>query len=161
MKKYLFTLLVYLCCSQVYGQSISLINLINLTSLNNQQAGDNLTSAKVWALQFGEQVDGFVAEHYQTAAPADKIETIIVGVGAKTSSGAVLHTVSYLSANVQNIINLVGQTKNSGLTLFFRGSDKADNIYIYENFLYHMVVRIALDNAKATIDVTQKQVFAE
>lgn len=161
MKKYLFALIVYLCCTRVYGQSINLANLINLTSLNNKQAGDNLTSSKTWGLQFGEDINGFVVEHYQTAAVANTPETVIVGAGIKTSSGSVLHTVSYVSANTHNIVNLIGQVKNLGLTLFFRGSDKQDNIYIYDSFLYHMVARISIDNSKGVIDVTQKQVFVE
>lgn len=161
MKKYLFTLLVIICCTHTYGQSITLINLINLTSLNNQQAGDNLTSAKTWHLQYGEELNGFVVEHYQTTAPQDKIETIIIGTGFKTASGSVLRTVSYVCPNVQNVINMVAQTKTSGLTMFFQGSDKLDNIYIYDNFLYHMVVRLSIGNNKATIDISQKQVFAE
>jgi hypothetical protein len=152
MKKYLLTLLVYLCCTQSYGQTISLLNLINLTSLNNVQAGSNLTSGKTWGLQYGEEVNGFLIEHYQTPGFTNKKETIIIGAGFKTSSGSILRTVSYVSPNMQDAINLVGQTKIS---------DQKDNIYIYENFLYHMVVRLSLDNSKGVIDVTQKQVFVE
>ncbi|MDB5003119.1 MAG: hypothetical protein JWQ34_1344 [Mucilaginibacter sp.] len=161
MKKYLLTLLVYLCCVHSYGQTISLFNLINLTSLNNLQAGSNLTSGKTWCLQYGEQVNGFLIEHYQTPGFTNKKETIIIGAGSKTSSGSILHTVSYITPNTQDVINLVKQTKISGLTMFFQGADKLDNIYIYENFLYHMVVRLSLDNSKGVIDVTQKQVFVE
>jgi hypothetical protein len=161
MKKYLLTLVIYLCCAHVYGQSLSLLNLINLTSLNNEQAGNTLTSAKTWHMQYGEELNGFVVEHFQTSAVQNKTETIIIGTGVKTSSGAILHTVSYVSPNPQDVINLTGQAKTSGLIRNFRGSDKKDNIYIYESFLYHMVVRLAIDNSKGVIDVTQKTVFVE
>ena len=161
MKKHLLTLLVYLCCAHSYGQTISLLNLINLTSLNNVQAGSNLTSGKTWGLQYGEEINGFLIEHYQTPGFTNKKETIIIGAGFKTSSGSILRTVSYVSPNMQDAINLVGQTKISGLTMFFKGSDQKDNIYIYENFLYHIIVRLSLDNSKGVIDVTQKQVFVE
>lgn len=161
MKKYLLTLIIYLCCTNLHAQSISLLNLINLTSLNNAQAGNTLTAGKVWYLQYGEELNGFVVEHYQSVAQPVKKETIIIGTGFKTASGAVLHTVSYVSPKTQDVINLVGQTKTSGLAIFFQGSDAKDNIYIYENFLYHMVVRLSLDNSKGTIDITQKQVFVE
>jgi hypothetical protein len=161
MKKYLLTLLVYLCCTQLHAQSISLLNLINLTSLNNAQAGTTLTSGKVWYMQYGEELDGFVVEHYQSMSQPVKKETIIIGKGFKTANGSILRTVSYVSPNAQDVINLVGQTKISGLAIFFQGSDVKDNIYIYENFLYHMVVRLALDNSKGVIDITQKQVFVE
>jgi hypothetical protein len=161
MKKYLLTLIVYLCCTHLHAQSISLLNLINLTSLNNTQAGTTLTSGKVWYMQYGEELNGFVVEHYQSMAQPVKKETIIIGTGFKTASGSVLHTVSYVSPNAQDVINLVGQIKTSGLAIFFQGSDAKDNIYIYENFLYHMVVRLALNNSKGVIDITQKQVFVE
>jgi hypothetical protein len=161
MKKYLLTLLVYLCCTQLHAQSISLLNLINLTSLNNAQAGTTLTSGKQWYMQYGEELNGFVVEHYQSMAEPVKKQTIIIGQGFKTASGSILRTVSYVSPNPQDVINLVGQTKTSGLAIFFQGSDVKDNIYIYENFLYHVVVRLALDNSKGVIDITQKQVFVE
>ncbi len=161
MKKYLLTLLVYLCCAQSYGQTISLLNLINLTSLNNAQAGSTLTSGKTWGLQYGEEINGFLIEHYQTPGFTNKKETIIIGAGSKTSSGAILHTVSYISPNIQDVINLVGQAKISGLSMFFQGSDQKDNIYIYENFLYHVVVRLSIDSSKGVIDITQKTVFVE
>jgi hypothetical protein len=83
----------------------------------------------------------------QLSQPVKK-ETIIIGQGFKTANGSILRTVSYVSPNTQDVINLVGQTKTSGLAIFFQGSDAKDNIYIYENFLYHMVVRLALDNSK-------------
>jgi hypothetical protein len=161
MKKYLLTLIIYLCCTQLRAQSISLLNLINLTSLNNAQAGNTLTAGKVWYMQYGEDLNGFVVEHYQSAAQPVKKETTIIGQVFKTASGAILRTVSYISPNTQDVINLVGQTKISGLSLFFRGSDAKDNIYIYDNFLYHMVVRLSIDNTKGVIDVTQKKVFVE
>jgi hypothetical protein len=161
MKKYLLTIIVYLCCTHLHAQRITLLNLINLTSLNNAQAGNTLTSGKTWQMQYGEELNGFVVEHYQTLAPQNKIETIIIGTGFKTASGAVLHTVSYISPNTQDIMNLTGQAKASGLIQNFRGSDKLDNIYIYESFLYHMVVRLAIDNSKGVIDITQKQIFVE
>jgi hypothetical protein len=161
MKKYLLTLIVYLCCTHLYAQSISLLNLINLTSLNNAQAGTTLTSGKVWYMQYGEELNGFVVEHYQSMSQPVKKETIIIGSGSKTATGAILRTVSYVSPNSQDVINLVGQTKTAGLTIFFQGSDAKDNIYIYDNFLYHVVVRLALDNNKGVIDITQKKVFVE
>lgn len=161
MKRYLLTLIVFVCGTQVYGQSITLLNLINLTSLNNVQAGTTLTANKVWAMQYGEELSGFVVEHYQSTAQPVKKETIILGNGFKTASGSVLHTVSYVSPTIQDVINLVAQTKTASLVKFFQGSDKKDNIYIYDNFLYHVIVRLSIDNSKGVIDITQKLVFAE
>lgn len=162
IKKYLLTIAIYLCCTQVFGQSINFLNLVNLTSLNNEQAGSTLTANKAWALQYGEEIKGFVVEHYQTTGvPQNKKETIIIGQGTKTANGSVLHTVSYISPNTRDVLNLTTQAKGQGLIQNFRGSDSTDNIYIYENILYHMVVRISLNNDKAVIDITQKQIFVE
>jgi len=161
MKKLLLTVAIYLCCTHAFGQSINLLNIINLTDLNNDQAGSILTANKIWALQYGEEINGFVVEHYQTTSKLTKKETIIVGQGTKTLSGGVLRTVSYVSPNTQDVINLVGRAKGQSLVKNFRGSDRTDNIYIYENLLYHMVVRLSLKNDKAVIDITQKQIFVE
>lgn len=162
MKKCLLTIAIYLCCNHAFGQSINLLNILNLTSLNNDQAGSNLTVNKTWALQYGEELDGFVVEHYQTTGvPQNKKETIIIGQGTKTATGGVLRTVSYISPKTQDVINLTGQAKSLSLIQNFRGSDRTNNIYIYESQLYHMVVRISLNNDKAVIDVTQKQIFVE
>ncbi|MFD2863912.1 hypothetical protein [Mucilaginibacter antarcticus] len=161
MKKYLLIVLFYLYCNQLQAQSISLLNLINLANLNNTQIGSTLTSNKVWAMQYGEELDGFVVEHYQTTAQPVKKETIIGGVGFKTATGSVLHTVSYVSPNVQYVINLVAETKKAGLNMFFQGSDARDNIYIYESFLYHVVIRLAINNSKGVIDITQKHALVQ
>ena len=160
MKKYLLVVFLYLCGINVHAQSIALDNLINLTSLTNQQAGETLTAGKVFKLQYGEEVNGFVVQHYQTNAPGNKLETVTVGVGFKLANGVILHAVNYFSADPKNITNLISQTKSNSLTLSFQGADKDDNIYIYDNFLYHVVIRLRLDQTKGIIDVTQKQVFA-
>lgn len=161
MKKPLLTIAIYLCCMHAFGQSINLLNIVNLTGLNNDQVGSTLTSNKVWALQYGEEINGFVVEHFQTTATPTNKETLIVGQGNKRANGGILRTVSYISPNTKDIINLTGQAKGLGLIQNFRGSDKADNIYIYESILYHMVVRISLNNDKGVIDITQKQIFLE
>ncbi|WP_214069968.1 hypothetical protein [Mucilaginibacter sp. dw_454] len=162
MKKCLLTIAIYLSCAHAFGQSTSLLNLINMTSLNNEQAGNNLTANKAWALQYGEDQNGMVVEHYQTTGVVqNKKETIILGQGYKTANGGILHTISYVSPNPQDVINLAGQAKASLLIQNFRGSDKDYNIYIYESILYHMVVRISLNNDKGVIDITQKQIFVE
>lgn len=161
MKKYLLIGLLYMCYTNVHGQSINLINLINLTNLNNTDAGNDLTSGKVFGLQLGEEINGFVVEHYQTNAPANKQETVIVGTGYKTANGNVLHSVSYITVNAQNVVNLIGQAKGANLQLTFQGADPQDNIYIYDNFLYHVIFRINFTQTKGVIDISQKQVFVE
>ncbi|MES2809009.1 MAG: hypothetical protein V4619_10315 [Bacteroidota bacterium] len=161
MKKYLLIVLFYMCCNQLHAQSITLLNLLNLANLNNAQIGTTLSANKVWALQYGEELNGFVVEHYQTTAQPVKKETIICGTGFKTATGAVLHSLSYVSPTIQDVINLVGETKKAGLNMFFQGSDPKDNIYIYENFLYHVVVRLAINNSKGVIDITQKHALVQ
>ncbi|MFD2147153.1 hypothetical protein [Mucilaginibacter antarcticus] len=45
--------------------------------------------------------------------------------------------------------------------MFFQGSDARDNIYIYESFLYHVVIRLAINNSKGVIDITQKHALVQ
>jgi len=161
MRKILLTLLICGFAASAGAQSITLLNLMNLTSLNNQQAADDIAARKAFKLQYGEEVDGFLVEGYTTTAPPKKLETIIVGRGFKLASGGVLHTASYVSANPQDVINLIGQVKGANLKQTFHGADNKDNIYIYDSFLYHMIVRMSFDGTRSTVDVSQKQVFVE
>ncbi|HTH81741.1 MAG TPA: hypothetical protein VL490_02325 [Mucilaginibacter sp.] len=159
MKRLLIVICLYFACSQTYGQSITLLKLINLFNLTDEQVASDLLSSKVFTLQYGEEVNGFVVKHYQTNAHPDKMETVLVGTGFKAIGGAVLHTISYVSNNTQNTINLMGQARAYGFSLTFQGVDHDDNIYIYDNFLYHMVVHISINNTKSAIDISQKQMF--
>jgi hypothetical protein len=160
MKRSLLIVLLFFCFINVYGQSITLLDLSNLTSLNLKQADDYFAATKRFKLQFGEEVNGFIVEHYQTPAQAGKQETVIVGTGFKTASGAVLYAVSYETNDPQDIINLINQTKHAGLLLTFQGADDHNNIYIYDSFLYHVIFRLSFNQTTGIIDLTQKQVFA-
>jgi hypothetical protein len=143
------------------AQSISLFELANLTSLTSTQIENYFTSGKVFKLQYGEEVNGFVLKHYQTSDKDSKVETVITGTGYKTASGAILYTVSYVTSDPQNIINMVNQTKKVNLKLGFQGADPANNIYMYDNFLYHVIIKLNFGQTVGTVDVTQKQVFVQ
>ena len=161
MRKFLLALLILGWGASAGAQSISLLNLMNLTSLSNKQAADDIAARKAFKLQYGEEIDGFLIEGYTTNAARNKLETVIVGRGFKLASGGVLHTASYVSANAQDVVNLMGQVKGANLKQTFHGADGKDNIYIYDSFLYHMVVRINFDGTRSTVDISQKQVFIE
>lgn len=161
MKKYLFALLFLSCVAVARGQSISLLNLANLTNLTNKQAAEDIASRKVFKLQHGELIDSFLVEHYQTTAPKNKLETIVVGKGYKLATGGVLHTVTYVSADPQNVINLMAQAKSVNLLEGFHGADQYDKIYVFDNSLYRVVVRMSFDQKRSTIDISQKQVLTE
>ena len=161
MRKLLLALLISGWSASAGAQSINLLNLMNLSSLNNKQAADDLAARKAFKLDFGQEIDGFVVEGYISNAPRNKLETIIVGRGFKLASGGVLHTVSYISANAQDVINLMGQVKSANLKQTFRGADEKDNIYIFDSFLYHMVVRMNFDGTRSIVEVSQKQLFVE
>lgn len=161
MRKLLSALLILGCCASAGAQSINLLNLTNLTSLSNKQAADDIGARKLFKLQSGEEIDGFLVEIYQTTAERNKLETIVVGKGFKLASGGVLHTVSYVSANPQDVINLMGQIKSINVKQSFHGADQFDNIYIFDSFLYHMLVRMSFDGTRSTVDISQKQVFVE
>jgi len=161
MRKFLLALLILGWGASAGAQSISLLNLINLTGLNSKQAADDLAARKAFKLEYGQEIDGFLVEGYITTAPRNKLETVIVGKGFKLASGGVLHSVSYVSANAQDVINLMGQVKGANLKQTFHGADEKDNIYIFDSFLYHMVVRMNFDGTRSTVDISQKQVFVE
>ncbi|WP_457127850.1 hypothetical protein [Mucilaginibacter sp. HD30] len=161
MRKFLLVLLILGWGASAGAQSISLLNLMNLTSLSNQQAADDIAARKVFKLQYGEEVDGFLIEAYTTTAPSNKVETIIVGRGFKLASGGVLHTASYVSANTKDVIKLMAQAKGANLKQSFHGADNKDNIYIYDSILYHMMVRISLDGTRSAVDISEKQLFIE
>ncbi len=156
MKKFLLIPVLFFCCITAYGQSISLIDLTNLTSLNRQQIIDYFVAGRVFKLQDGQEVNGFLVEQYQTNASPSKKEAVFVGGGHKLGGGDILYTASYTTSDPQNIINMINQTKNAGLRLTFQGADRADNIYIYDSFLYHVTIRLSFNQTKGTIDVMQK-----
>src|SRR5215217_205122 len=159
MRKYLVIVAIIALVASARAQSVSLLNLTNLTSLNNKQAADDIAARKVFKLQTGEELDGFLVETYQTVAPRNKVETIVVGKGYKLASGGALYTVTYTSANAQDVINLMGQAKSINVKQTFHGADAYDNIYIFDSFLYRMVVRIRLDGSRSVVDISQKQVM--
>jgi hypothetical protein len=161
MKKYPLVLLIFLSCAHTYGQSISLTNLLNLTSLTSKDASDVLTMGKVFKLKSGEKINEFVTEHYETTAPENRTETIIIGAGSKTSTGGILHTVSYVTTNTQNILNLIAQAKTQELIPIFKGADKKDNVFIYDSFLYHIVFYISHNGDRGVADITQKEVYIQ
>jgi len=109
----------------------------------------------------GENVNGFVVKHYQAFGKTSKAETVLTGKGFKVASGVVLYTVSYVTSDPQNIINLINQTKNVGLKLTFQGADQTNNIYIYDNYLYHVTFKLSFNQTVGSIDITQKEVFAQ
>ncbi len=159
MKKFVLAVAIMALGASARAQNINLLNLTNLTGLNNKQAADDIGARKLFKLQSGEEIDGFLVETYQTQAPRNKVETIVVGKGYKLASGGVLYTVTYTSANVQDVINLMGQAKSINVKQTFHGADAYDNIYIFDSYLYRMVVRIRLDGSRSIIDISQKQVL--
>ena len=161
MKRSLLILSLFFCCIGVRAQTISMFELINLTSLTATQIDNYFLSTKTFKLQFGEEVNGNVLKHYQTTSSANKQETVITGSGYKTASGSILYTVSYVTSDPQNIINMVTQTKAVNLKLSFQGADKSNNIYIYDNFLYHVVIKLNFSQTNGVVDITQKQVFVQ
>jgi len=160
MNKYLLILLLFFGSATTYGQSISLMDLANLTSLKAEQIDNYFIAGKVFKLQMGEDVNGFLVKHYQ-AGKASKSETVLTGAGFKVASGVVLYTVSYVTSDPQNIINLINQTKGIGLKLTFQGADQTKNIYIYDSYLYHVIFKLSFNQTTGSVDISQKQVFAQ
>lgn len=159
MKKFVLAVAIMALGASARAQSISLLNLTNLTSFSNRQAADDLAARKIFKFDSGEMVDGYMEESYISTVLNNKMEKIIVGKGHKLATGAVLHTVSYYSADRKNVVNLMNQYKSIGVKPTFRGADASDNIYIFDSYLYRMTVRISLDKTRSILDVSQKQAF--
>nr|WP_294794776.1 hypothetical protein [uncultured Mucilaginibacter sp.] len=161
MRRFLLALFILGCSATAGAQSINLLNLTSLVSLSNKQAADDFSIGKVFKLKSKEEIGGVGIDTYQTTAARNKVETVVVGKSFKAANGGVLHTVSYISANSQDVINLMGQIRTIGVIQSFNGADQFDNIYIFDSSYYHMVVRISFDGSRSSIDISQKQVFVE
>jgi len=159
-KKPLLILLLFFACINVYGQSVDLLDLTTLASLNSNQVEGYFSSGRVFKLQCGEDVNGFLVKHYLATPKPNKQETILTGAGYKSATGVVLNTISYVTNDPKNIINLINQTKTVGLKLTFQGADGRNNIYVYDSQLFHVVIKLSYNQTFGALDMTQKEVFS-
>jgi len=157
MKKYLLIVLLACCSGHVFGQSITLNDLINISNLPNDDAHNYLVNGKGFKNEYLQDVNGHTVEHLQKNAGNKTHETVIIGEGYKLSNGTMLRTVTYKSQTTQHLFNLITQAKSAGLKMNIQGADAANNIYLFDNSFYHIAVYVNRDNSFGSIEVKQKE----
>lgn len=157
MKKYLFLALLSFCCIDLFGQSITINDLTNLTNLSNGDAHNYLVLTKGFKRKYTQDVDGNTVENLNKIGIEHKEESVAIGVATKLSSGAILRTVAYKTATTKHIFNLITQAKSAGLPMRFQGADSVNNIYLFDNDFFHIVMLISRDNTSGFVEVKQKE----
>ncbi|WDF75391.1 hypothetical protein PQ469_15985 [Mucilaginibacter sp. KACC 22773] len=157
MKKFLFVALLCFCGANLFGQSITVNDLINLTNLTNADAHKYLVLAKGFKKAYTQDVDGNTIEHLSKIDAQKKQESVDIGVALKLSSGAILRTVTYKTARTEQIFHLISQAKKQGLPMKFQGADTINNIYQFDNDFFHIVMYINRDNTSGYVEVKQKE----
>lgn len=160
MRRHLFIILLFFTCSGAYAQSLSFEELLNLTNMTEAQSHDFLTAAKGFKAADDQSFNGHNYQEYKivkgNADKPDKYETVLIGAEVKTSSGSVSHEIIYNTTDDQDLNNLLAQAKKSTLTLIFQGADPNNNIYRFDNSLFHVNISIAFDKKSGNVDVQQK-----
>ncbi|GAA3981166.1 hypothetical protein [Mucilaginibacter dorajii] len=157
MKKYLFITLLCLGCADLFGQSITINDLTNLTSLANEDAHNYVVLSKGFKKEYTQVVDGNVVEHLKKAGADKKEESVEIGEFVKLSSGAILRTVTYKTSTAVQVFNLMTQAKSSGIRMRFQGVDVKNNIYLFDNDFFHITMYISRDNTNGFVQVKQKE----
>ncbi|WP_295719628.1 hypothetical protein [Mucilaginibacter sp.] len=157
MKKYLFLVVTCFCCVDLFGQSVTVNDLTNLVNLSNADAHNYLVLSKGFKKEYTQDVGGNIVEHLHKGGPVNKGEAVVIGVGTKLSSGTILRTVTYTSAITKDIFNLITQAKRLGLDMKFQGADSVNNIYLFDNDFFHIVMLISRDNSSGSVEVKQKE----
>lgn len=157
MKKYLLIALMTCCCVNVFSQSITLNDLINVSNLPNGEAHNYLVLNKGFKNEYLQDVNGNTMEHLHKVAGNKQQETVIIGECTRLSNGSVLRTVVYKSQTTQHLFNLITQAKNAGLKMSMQGADAVNNIYLFDNDLYHIVIFVNRNNTFGSVEVKQKE----
>jgi len=157
MKKALLVVLFLFCGTAMFAQSITINDLANVANLSNAEAHNYLTLGKKFKRQYIQEVDGHQIEHLNRIGPDNKEETIVIGMGDRLSSGAVLRTVNYTSVTSQHILNLIGQAKHMGLIQKLHGSDAKNDIFFFDNDFFHIVIFLNHDNISGSVEIHQKE----
>jgi hypothetical protein len=157
MKKYLFLTLLCLGCVDVFGQSITINDLTNLTNLSNADAHNYLLLAKGFKREYTQEVDGNIVERLNKPSANKNEESVDIGENIKLSSGAILRTVTYKTSTTVHVFNLITQAKSSGIPMRFQGADARNNIYLFDNDFFHITMYISRDNTSGFVQVKQKE----
>jgi hypothetical protein len=157
MKKYLFLALLSFWGVDLFGQSVTINDLTTLSNLSNADAHNYLVLAKGFKKEYTQEVEGRETEHLNKVGGDKNQEKVIVGVGTKLTSGTVLHTVTYTTTTPAHIYHLITQAKKQGLNMKFQGADSVNNIYLFDNDFFHIVMFINRDNTLGSVEIKQKE----
>ena len=157
MKRSLLSLILLFAGITTYGQSITFYDLTNLTNLSDGEAHNYLTLGKVFKHQYLEEVNGVKIEHFRTASPQAKEQTITIGAKNRLNNGTVLHTITYTTRDPQHIVNMIGQAKRAKLIMKFQGTDADNNIYIFDSDFYRVDMYISTTENKGMVKINQKE----
>lgn len=157
MKKTVAVFLLMCLAAGLKAQSISFFDLTNLTNLSEGQAHTYLVLGGVFKHEYQEEVNGKKLEHFRSRSNKVAPQTIVIGQNEVQANGTVLRTVTYTTQDPQDIVNLIAQSKRSGMVLKFQGQDQDNNIYKFDNEFYDIVMLISTNNNKGSVQVTQKE----
>lgn len=157
MKKYLLITLLAFCGADLFGQSITLNDLTNISNLANDEAHNYLVIGKGFKQEYLQEVNGNTLEHLHKVSANKKAETVIIGQGTKLSNGSILRTVTYQSQTAKHLFNLITQAKNAGLKMNIQGADAVNNIYLFDNSFFHIAFFVNRDNTYGSVEVKQKE----
>lgn len=157
MKRYLLVLSLFCLCVSARAQSITFYDLTNLTNLSDGEAHNYLTLGKVFKHQYLEQVNGKRVEHFRSANPKVREQTVTIGVNSVLSNGAVLRTITYTTRDPQHVVNLIAQARRNRMTMKFQGLDAYNNIYVFDNDFYHVSMYISTSENKGSVKIEQKE----
>ncbi|MDN5287494.1 MAG: hypothetical protein JWR38_3768 [Mucilaginibacter sp.] len=157
MKGYLLIVLLTVCSTNLFGQSVTLNDLTNISNLANDEAHNYLVSGKGFKKEYLQDVNGNTLEYLHKIGADKKDESIIIGEGTKLSNGTMLRTVTYKSQTAQHLCNLIIQAKNAGLKMNIQGADAINNIYLFDNDFFHITFYINRNNTFGSVQIKQKE----
>jgi hypothetical protein len=156
MRKYLLISLLLFAFSGGYAQSLSFDELKNLTNLNSDQVHNYLLVSKGFKGKGRQVFGGRDFEIFKSnRTDPGKVETVSLR-SSEVTRGEVTRQVMYHTLRLQDINALLAQAQQSDMTMIFRGSDKYNNIYRFDNSLFMAVISISHDKKSGTIQVEEK-----
>jgi hypothetical protein len=141
----------------VFGQSITINDLTNISNLPNDEAHNYVVLGKGFKQEYLQDVGSNMLEHLHKTGTDKKEESLIIGEGTKLSNGTILRTVTYKSQTTQHLFNLITQAKSAGLKMNIQGADAVNNIYLFDNNFFHITILVNRNNTFGSVVVKQKE----
>jgi hypothetical protein len=157
MKKYFLIISLAVCGTDLFGQSVTLNDLTNISNLANDEAHNYLVLGKGFKKEYLQDVNGNTLEYLHKSGADKKDETVIIGEGTKLSNGATLRTVTYKSQTAKHLFNLITQAKSAGLKMNIQGADAVNNIYLFDNDFFHVAFYVNRNNSFGSVQIKQKE----